>query len=400
MFFGESGAAPIPFLRSRIASSNQAPSNESYASLRFAAQCHGETNSIPHGRTCARSSQTAQPENRCHVLANDQRAKHRGSLEVEQQHGAITAARSARRAEALHLARRHRGQCDRVHTGRDRGHAFATPVVWSSHQGASSSVGLLLQRCRHGEWLPTQQALRRRTDSALQKAFGATCVALGHVGYLNGLGSHIVELTYPELFMALKYLWLSIFVGLTGTWVAKLAIVAMLYQMATIFQPRRKAFLLSLGLLNSVVTFIAVMLSITQCEPVQFLWDKTLDGKCPRAHMASVYSYVQAGSSCAIAPIERSFTTRTLLTTSDPTYKVMPFNIWAGTELWLLLIIGTIPPLRPLFLHWFGKKQVPGVYRNELIGTISTPPKKELETPRVDELMSVNDMEEERIDHV
>lgn len=284
------------------------------------------------------------------------------------------------------------------------------------------------------------KVLRLRWDfcfNAVGMAFGATCVALGHVGYLNGLGSHIVELTYPELFMALKYLWLSIFVGLTGTWVAKLAIVAMLYQMATIFQPRRKAFLLSLGLLNSVVTFIAVMLSITQCEPVQFLWDKTLDGKCPRAHMASVYSYVQAGITgatdlalalypitivwnmnatrrtkvgfcvlmaggliCAIAPIERSFTTRTLLTTSDPTYKVMPFNIWAGTELWLLLIIGTIPPLRPLFLHWFGKKQVPGVYRNELIGTISTPPKKELETPRVDELMSVNDMEEERIDHV
>ncbi|KAG8623353.1 hypothetical protein KVT40_008329 [Elsinoe batatas] len=32
-----------------------------------------------------------------------------------------------------------------------------------------------------------------------------------------------------------------------------------------------------------------------------------------------------------------------------------PFMIWASTELWTVIIIGSIPPLRPLFLRLFSK---------------------------------------------
>lgn len=39
----------------------------------------------------------------------------------------------------------------------------------------------------------------------------------------------------------------------------------------------------------------------------------------------------------------------------DATYDLVTFLAWASTELWFVVIIASIPPLRPLFLRWAGK---------------------------------------------
>lgn len=127
------------------------------------------------------------------------------------------------------------------------------------------------------------------------QALGIATLGVGLPGYHHGLGTHFADLTYPEVFTAVKWLWLSVFVGLTGTWVGKLAIVTMLLQMTTFLQPRRRAFLISVGIINSLFASSEVMLATFQCTPRQYLWDKSLDGSCPLAHTAELCGYIQAG---------------------------------------------------------------------------------------------------------
>lgn len=59
------------------------------------------------------------------------------------------------------------------------------------------------------------------------------------------------------------------------------------------------------------------------------------------------------GLVCVVSPIMRSRSVRALVDPKDATYELPYLFIWATTEMWLILIIASIPQLRPLFLHWF-----------------------------------------------
>ncbi|KAF2157042.1 hypothetical protein K461DRAFT_309230 [Myriangium duriaei CBS 260.36] len=306
-----------------------------------------------------------------------------------------------------------------------RSHQMLLPRSYTSHAGvvvntvnfaeAAVTVVLILLRL-HGASI---KVCRLRWDFVfvvLGTLFAIATVGLGHMGYRSGLGTHLVDLTYMQLFASLKWLWFSIFVGIAGTCIAKLAIVALLYQMTTFLQTQRKIFLVCVGVVNSCATLIQMMLAVFQCEPVPYLWNRYGNGSCPRLQTSLTYSYVQSGIAsftdltlalypitivwnmnaslrtkigfcglmaggliCAVAPIERSFSAKSLNNSPDPTWDVMTFQTWAGTELWLILIIASIPPLRPLFLHWFQRRQNPGANVNPEIGTISAPIKRRSE---------------------
>ena len=57
---------------------------------------------------------------------------------------------------------------------------------------------------------------------------------------------------------------------------------------------------------------------------------------------------------CAVAASMRTRYTFILSHPKDPTYDLVTFLAWASTELWFVIIIASIPPLRPLFLRWAG----------------------------------------------
>ncbi|GAM89067.1 hypothetical protein ANO11243_071020 [Dothideomycetidae sp. 11243] len=220
---------------------------------------------------------------------------------------------------------------------------------------------------------------------------GVATEALFAMAVKNGIGKHIQEVSFDELWQALKWSWIGIFTGLTGTFVAKLGIVAMLYQVATPTQKRRKAVLITIGGINVLAGIVQLALSLTQCSPYQKLWYMLTPGTCDRTSVASTFGYVQGtiavladfalavypvtivwnlqaslrtkvgfcalmagGIICAAAAIMRTYYITKLRHPTDPTWDLVPFLAWASTELWFVIIIGSIPPLRPLFIRWFG----------------------------------------------
>ncbi|KAF2156362.1 hypothetical protein K461DRAFT_310834 [Myriangium duriaei CBS 260.36] len=222
-------------------------------------------------------------------------------------------------------------------------------------------------------------------------ALGIPTEALFVMGCQYGVGKHIHTVQFNQLWLALKYSWIGIYTGLMGTLVGKSAIVAILYQVATPTQWKRKALLLAIGGFNVTVGTIQLVLSITQCTPYNKLWYQLIPGNCNRTKIAFTFGYFQGsvaiatdfllalypitivwnlqasmrtkvgfcvlmagGVICAVAAIMRTHYTTILRTPKDPTYDLVTFLGWASTELWLVTIIASIPPLRPLFLRWIG----------------------------------------------
>lgn len=60
------------------------------------------------------------------------------------------------------------------------------------------------------------------------------------------------------------------------------------------------------------------------------------------------------GCLCAVAACVRTAYITRLRNPADPTWELVPFLAWASTEMWTIMLIGSVPPLRPLFLRWFG----------------------------------------------
>ncbi|KAF2148147.1 hypothetical protein K461DRAFT_325065 [Myriangium duriaei CBS 260.36] len=208
---------------------------------------------------------------------------------------------------------------------------------------------------------------------------------------INGIGRHLKDITFPELFAALKWSWLGIIVGITATAFAKLAIVALFLQVATPQQPKRKAFLWFIASYSTAVTFVQMIVTLTQCVPVQRLWYVAGPGSCPRQDFAAKFGYFQGASAaltdtilalypisivwglqaslrtkvgfcmlmgtgllCTIASTIRTVYVKKLTQGGDVTTELATFLAWANTELWFIIILGSVPPLRPLFISWFG----------------------------------------------
>lgn len=122
---------------------------------------------------------------------------------------------------------------------------------------------------------------------------GVTTQAFFTLACLNGVGWHVHEISLDQLWKALKWTWIGIYVGLVGTFVGKLAIVALLYQVATRQQKRRKYFLLFIGGFNVLCGSIQLILSITQCDPYTKLWYRLEPGTCNHIDLAAKFGYFQ-----------------------------------------------------------------------------------------------------------
>ncbi|PSK42881.1 hypothetical protein B9Z65_6835 [Elsinoe australis] len=209
---------------------------------------------------------------------------------------------------------------------------------------------------------------------------------------LNGVGDHVKNLSYPQLFASLKYSWIGVVIGLVATTVAKLGIIALLLQVATPAQKKRKAFLWALAVFICIVGIAQMTITLTQCSPTDRLWYRTKPGNCDRTHFAAQFGYFQGATAIfadivlafypvtivwnlqaswrvkagfcvlmaggilpATAAIIRTYYIKRLENPKDFTWEFVPFLSWACTELWFVIILGSIPPLRPLFKRWFGK---------------------------------------------
>ncbi|PSK34052.1 hypothetical protein B9Z65_8378 [Elsinoe australis] len=207
---------------------------------------------------------------------------------------------------------------------------------------------------------------------------------------MYGLGNHAKNLSYPQIFASLQWIWYCIFIGLPAVVFAKYSIIALLLSVQGPNAKKRNWALWGIGAFMMVVTIIQICLSVFECKPVAKLWNPTLEGVCPAKRAAGEYSKFQGavgattdfilavwpvsivwhlktsmkvkvgfcllmaiGILPTIAVIVRIILLPKISGSADPTFDFTEFMYWAVSELWAVIILSSIPPLRPLFLRIF-----------------------------------------------
>ncbi|KAG8631332.1 hypothetical protein KVT40_000472 [Elsinoe batatas] len=178
--------------------------------------------------------------------------------------------------------------------------------------------------------------------------------------------------------------------GLPAVCFAKSSIIALLLQVQGPNARGRRWVLWGMGGVIYAVTVLQICLSAFQCTTVAKLWNPTLEGECPNLKVAGEWSKFQGavgaatdvalalwpitivwslktsmkvkvgfcllmavGILPAIAVIMRMVLLPKISGGDDPTYDFTEFLYWAVSELWAVVILSSIPPLRPLFLRVF-----------------------------------------------
>ncbi|KAF2151589.1 hypothetical protein K461DRAFT_294493 [Myriangium duriaei CBS 260.36] len=210
----------------------------------------------------------------------------------------------------------------------------------------------------------------------------------------NGLGRHTADLRWEQVEAVIEYEWIAISVGITACLFGKLAIIALLLdiQGTLIRFGRHLMYFVATVLVLSWMSVIIV--SWVQCIPIQKTWNILLPGTCEGESYSMYLSYVNGAINIAVDiflslyPIlimwNLKLKTKTKVVTcllmaggafasfacivrtrlaklmwdkiTDATYTFGEFAIYALLEMWLIIILGSLPSLRPLLLQWFGNK--------------------------------------------
>ncbi|KAL9071995.1 MAG: hypothetical protein Q9157_005266 [Trypethelium eluteriae] len=87
--------------------------------------------------------------------------------------------------------------------------------------------------------------------------------------------------------------------------------------------------------------------------PLFIFWDLNMSWK----KKLSLWGLFLGGVVASIAAIIKTVNVLTIRTAADKTYATSPLLIWSMVEFWLIILVGSIPPLRPLFLKGLRREQ-------------------------------------------
>ncbi|KAF2157372.1 hypothetical protein K461DRAFT_289696 [Myriangium duriaei CBS 260.36] len=219
--------------------------------------------------------------------------------------------------------------------------------------------------------------------------FVLQCVC-GIVACLNGLGTPQNELSPEQVGLTLLWSWIGVILGLFSLAIGKLAIIAM-YIYITREAARKERFFL--WLMGSIAVLACVLQStfiLTECTPTSKLWFLDLPGKCPGKELSVKFAYFSGAFSaftdlvlvvypisivmrfqcsrstkisiCAVmaggllpfaTSVGRTCSVRVFDQVQNQTERYVVLFLWGITEQWLIIILGSLPPLRSYFAKWF-----------------------------------------------
>jgi len=221
----------------------------------------------------------------------------------------------------------------------------------------------------------------------LVKHLAIAAQALLTVAAVYGAGQHKKDLVPTDLPMVVKFQWLGTWLALLSGGVGKIAVVALILQIQGSAATRPKRYFLHFIWASAMlIDIMQVIMLINQCSPPWKLWYSKTPGNCHLVKVASnTGEFTGAWSAfcdiaLAIYPAtmfwDLSLNTKkkiglTLLmgcgvvagltaavktgfvklstSTVDPTYVSTPLKILLYSETWLIIILGSIPTLKPLF---------------------------------------------------
>ncbi|MDI1487978.1 MAG: hypothetical protein OHK93_007252 [Ramalina farinacea] len=250
-------------------------------------------------------------------------------------------------------------------------------------------------------------AMRTYTNASIVRSFqwdyfwamltlvvGLVTQAMITVSVLSGLGNHIDLLFGPQLVKANLWSWIGQIVAVQAIGFGKIAVIAFLLRIQNRAHSMKNTILVwilyFIGFSNVVINIDQMILILLQCDPVPKLWNQELPGTCHHIQRTNNVAYFQGtwaalsdillavypvvffwslkisnkikiglcllmagGLIAAASGIVKTINLKFISAEKDITYFISSLVIWALTECWLVLILGCLPPLRPLFVSVF-----------------------------------------------
>ncbi|GAM91355.1 hypothetical protein ANO11243_094040 [Dothideomycetidae sp. 11243] len=144
-----------------------------------------------------------------------------------------------------------------------------------------------------------------------------------------GMGQHMGKLDLNQLEELTKWTFFAVLMQLLVACCAKLSIAALLISVQ-ILSRTRQFILWGVAVLQTVVSLVFLVRLLTNCAPLSLTWDILQPGKCLSLHERNNWTIAQG-------------------------YRYATLILWAVVETNAVIILGTVPTLRPLFVRLFGK---------------------------------------------
>lgn len=211
------------------------------------------------------------------------------------------------------------------------------------------------------------------------------CMLSVSVAY--GSGNHITDLTMNDIIVSTKWSWFGQICIIFSIGFGKIAVIALLLRVQGPTHVKKSWILHAVWITNTILNISQTTLILLGCKPVEKVWNNFLPGNCSFRTTTSKVGYFQGswaaasdvvlatypffifwtlnlswkrklalcslmggGYIAAIAGIMKTIYIKLITTTEDVTYAIHPLLIWAFTECWLIIILGSIPQLRVVFV--------------------------------------------------
>ncbi|KAI9043610.1 uncharacterized protein KD926_003380 [Aspergillus affinis] len=219
-------------------------------------------------------------------------------------------------------------------------------------------------------------------------ALGAQCTMTVSVKY--GLGMHQDLLSDSDIVQTNFWSWVAQAIGIVDLAVARCAVIAFLLALQARTHRKGRWVLFFVGGIQGAINIAEIGVIFYQCDPPWKLWDMSVPGTCDLIDICLHIGYFQGAVGAAadiflafypiyiigrlqqmrlslkvglcllmsggiiagIAGINKTIAIANITEATDQTYSIAQLNIWVLTEMWFILIFGSIPVLRPFFVRF------------------------------------------------
>ncbi|KAL8998442.1 MAG: hypothetical protein Q9169_002479 [Polycauliona sp. 2 TL-2023] len=200
------------------------------------------------------------------------------------------------------------------------------------------------------------------------------------VGMNYGIGRHVYYLEHQDAVLATKLDWLCQAFVITALTIGKVSVAFFILRLSN--TKWHFYFLHTINVTLGLINVPLIIWTYAQCRPSALLWDPTLPGTCqdpkmqgsfaifqgstdllyalfpiaiiwplhmPRKRKIQLASIMCLGTFSAVAGAIKTYYLQQLRGRADFTYDATSLMVWYTTEMYVIIIAGSLPTLRPLF---------------------------------------------------
>ncbi|KAK0301577.1 hypothetical protein LTR82_018238 [Friedmanniomyces endolithicus] len=200
------------------------------------------------------------------------------------------------------------------------------------------------------------------------------------VSVVYGTGNHQGLLTPSDLMRCNLWSWIGQIMAIISLVFGRFAVIAFLFALQAPIYPRWRLSVFFVGAAQAIINIIEIGLILHQCTPTRKLWDPSVQGTCYNIEICSKVGFLQGSIGAFsdaflalypivfIAPLQQKTHTKVGLCLAlgggliasgagivktyqisaithaqDITYAILDLLIFVSTEMWLIMIFGSLP---------------------------------------------------------